>query len=188
MFPGYPSTSGSGKIVGRLRDDAGHRPIVAGGWPMLLEAMEAAKINTPRRVCAFLTTLVFESWCEYNVLQGGTNLPAGIEKGYTGRGHIQLTGTGNYGAAGNYLGIDLTGHPELAQSLEHSARIATWYWTVARHCNEMADAGLMGKVNRAIGYTRDPLGTNDNDRCMIFAHALEIWTGKPLDFVVNCAR
>jgi putative chitinase len=186
MFPGFPSTSGSGKIVGRLRDDAVHASYVAGGWPSLLEAMDKAQINTPRRVCAFLTTLCFESWLEYNVVQGGSNLPADISKGYTGRGYIQLTGTSNYGAAGNYLHINLMDHPELAQSLEYSARIATWYWTVARHCNELADAALMGKVNRAVGYPRDPDGTNDNDRCMIFAHAHAILTGETI--TVDCAR
>jgi putative chitinase len=172
MFPGYPSTSGSGKIVGRLRDGDDHHGYVAQGWQSLLDAMKVAEINTPRRVAAFLTTLVFESWCEFNVLQGGSNVAAGIGKGYTGRGYIQLTGTSNYGAAGNYLGIDLMGHPELAQSLDWSAQIAAWYWTVARpSCNLFADQLRFGMINRAIGY---PLaGSNDADRCMVFGHALD---------------
>lgn len=189
MFPGYPSTNGSGKIVGKLREDAVHREIVAEGWPILLEAMEAAQINTPNRVAAFLTTLVFESYVEYNILQGGSNVPTGRDpanpsKDYTGRGHIQLTGSINYDAAGTYFSINLIGHPELAQALAYSAKISTWYWTVRRHCNEMADAGQMGKVNRAIGY---PLvGSNDADRCMVFGKAVKYLTGEVI--AVDCTR
>lgn len=185
MFPGYPSMSGSGKPVGALRLDATHRAIVAEGWPSLLQAMDAGKINTPRRIAAFLTTLVFESWCEPTVLQGGSNVASGIEKGYTGRGYVQLTGTGNYGAAGNYLGIDLLGHPELAQSLAWSAKIAVWYWTVNRvHTNRAADQDCMGLVNRYIGY---PLaGSNDADRCMVYAQAVRHLTGTLP--IVNCSR
>lgn len=188
MFPGYPSTSGSGKIVGRLRDGADKHAIVAEGWPMLLLAMKVAEITTPRRIAAFLTTLVFESWCEYSVLQGGTNVAAGTEMGYTGRGLIQLTGVGNYGAAGNDLKVDLLQHPELAQSLEFSAEIAIWYWTVARDCNPLADTLQMGKINKAIGYKL--LGANDADRCMVFGHALEYILGRKLmpSESVNCTR
>jgi putative chitinase len=189
MFPGYPSTSGSGKIVGALRSAASKKVIVAEGFPSLIQAMEDAQINTPSRVAAFLTTLCFESYCEYNILQGGTNEPQpfveGSTKNYTGRGEIQLTGLPNYTSAGKYFGRDFQSYPELAQSLEYSARIATWYWTVARHCNPYADAHQMGKVNAAIGY---PLsGSNDADRCMVFAKALKYLTGEePTD--VSCTR
>jgi putative chitinase len=180
LFPGYPSTSGSGKIVGKPHTDATHRAIVAEGWPLLLKAMDAGGIlATPQRTAAFLTTLVFESWCEYDALQSG-------DRTFTGRGLIQLTTEENYRAAGNYLGVDLVGTPELARSLDLSARIAVWYWTVARpRCNEYADALRMGKINAAIGY---PLtGSNDNDRCMIFAHALATLTGADVG-AVDCAR
>lgn len=195
MFPGHPSTSGSGKIVGALRRDPVHMGYVAEGWPSLLEAMNAAHItDTPARTAAFLTTLVFESYCEYNILQGGTNAPAGIDKGYTGRGYIQLTGrvmpdgsVTNYSAAGAYLDIPLVNNPELAQSLLWSAKIAAWYWTVARpNCNAYADALRMGKINAAIGY---PLtGSNDSDRCMVFAQALRVLTGSETAPAVDCAR
>jgi putative chitinase len=180
MFPGYPSTSGSGKIVGKPRN--GGLPQVVAGWGSLLDAMEAGGVcETPQRIAAFLTTLVFESWCEYNVKQAGDRV-------YTGRGFIQLTGEDNYRAAGNYLGVDLVTNPEWARSLENSARIAVWYWTVARpDCNTYADALKMGRINRAIGYPRDAAGTNDNDRCMVFRHALETLTGQPAG-PVDCAR
>lgn len=183
MFPGYANASG--KVVGKLRDDATHREIVAAGFPYLLAAMVAAQINTPARQAAFLTTLCFESYCEYDVLQGGSNTPAGVAAGFTGRGYIQLTGTSNYSDAGKYLGVDLVTHPELAQSLDWSAKIATWYWTVARpSCNAYADAYRMGKVNAAIGYQL--VGSNDADRCLVFGKVLTYLTGDTP--VVDCNR
>jgi putative chitinase len=167
---------------GRIRNPA----IVAEGLPSLLVAMAQAEINTPRRVAALLATLDAESWFEYNVLQGGSNLPAGIEKGYTGRGYIQLTGSVNYAAAGEHLGIDLVNHPELAQSLEYSAQIVKWYWTVARRINPLADALQMGKVNRAIGY---PVGDGKADarRCAAFSRCLQYLTGSVPDGI-SCTR
>lgn len=156
-------------------------PIVEAGLPGLLEQMTAAEINTPRRVAAFLTTLAFESRFEYNIREGGDTRP------YGGRGYIQLTGEDNYRAAGHYLGFDLVGHPELAQSLAWSAKIATWYWTVRRDCNSYADVLRMGKVNAAIGYPRSPDGSNDNARCAAFQKALQYLTGGALE-PVDCAR
>lgn len=172
MFPGYPSMSGSGKIVGALRQSPAAKAVVAEGWASLLAAMDAGQINTPRRQAAFLTTLAFESWCEYNVHQLSDT------RTYAGRGYIQLTGVTNYEDAGNDLGVDLTNDPEAARSLNWSARIATWYWTKARpKCNAYADLLQMGRVCGAIGY---PLaGSNDADRCMVFAKALEYLTGVP---------
>lgn len=174
MFSGY--TNPNGKLVGKLRSSDVARAAVALGWPSLLQEMEAAQINTPRRRAAFLTTLCFESWIEYNQVDGtyGT-------RPYAGRGFIQLTSSippyWNYDAAGKYLGIDLLGNPDLAMSLQWSAKIATWYWTKARPlCNTYADNLQMGKINAAIGY---PLsGTNDSDRCLVFGKVLEKLTGQ----------
>jgi putative chitinase len=105
---------------------------------------------------------------EYNIREiGDTRL-------YGGRGYIQLTGDFNYGPAGRYFGIDLLGNPELARSLQWSAPIARWYWTVARNINPYADALNMGKVNAAIGY---PAGTEDQRRCDSFKNAIRYLTG-----------
>ncbi|HEY9414285.1 MAG TPA: glycoside hydrolase family 19 protein [Pseudonocardia sp.] len=156
-------------------------PIVEAGLPGLLEQMAAAEINTPRRIAAFLTTLAFESRFEYNIREGGDTRP------YGGRGYIQLTGTSNYSDAGKYLGVDLLTTPDLALTLAWSAKIARWYWTVARpSTNAHADALRMGKVNAAIGYPRSPDGSNDNARCEAFQKALLYLTGvlEPVD----CAR
>jgi len=82
------------------------------------------------------------------------------------------------------LGIDLLGDPDLALSLDWSAPIARWYWTVARDINPMADALDMGAVNAAIGY---PAGEEDNRRCDSFEAALNYLTGSIPDGI-NCTR
>lgn len=144
--------------------------LVAAGLPTLTAAMEQAEITTPRRIAAFLATLLHESWLEYNIKQ------IGATGAYAGRGYIQLTGSYNYDAAGRWLGIDLLVDPDLALSLKWSAQIARWYWTVARRINPLADSLQMGKVCAAIGY---PLGdgSEDLERTESFKAALRYLTG-----------
>ncbi|HEY0619074.1 MAG TPA: glycoside hydrolase family 19 protein [Kribbella sp.] len=152
--------------------------LVNTGLPSLNQAMRDANINTPYRKAAFLATLVHESRLEYNIREiGDTRL-------YGGRGYIQLTGDFNYRPAGQYLGIDLLGNPELARSLQWSAPIARWYWTVARNINPFADQLNMGKVNAAIGY---PAGAEDQRRCDSFKNAIRYLTGSVPAGVV-CTR
>lgn len=161
---------------GRVGDAA----TVQAGLPSLLEQMAVAEINTPRRVAAFLATLAHESAFLYNIKAKGDI------RIYAGRGYIQLTGVVNYTAAGEYLGVDLAGNPDLALSVNWSPRIARWYWTRARKCNPMADALQMGKVNAAIGY---PIGDGSEDRrrCESFKNALLYLTGSVPDGI-SCAR
>lgn len=142
--------------------------IVETGLPSLNQAMRDAQINTPYRKAAFLATLVHESRLEYNIREIGDTRP------YGGRGYIQLTGDFNYGPAGQYFGIDLLGNPDLAMSLQWSAPIARWYWTVARDINPYADNLDMGRVNAAIGY---PAGAEDQRRCDSFKAAVNYLTG-----------
>ncbi|MEU4392281.1 glycoside hydrolase family 19 protein [Kribbella sp. NPDC023855] len=152
--------------------------LVQTGLPSLNQAMRDANINTAYRKAAFLATLVHESRLEYNIREiGDTRL-------YGGRGYIQLTGDFNYGPAGRYFGIDLLGNPELARSLQWSAPIARWYWTVARNINPYADALNMGKVNAAIGY---PAGTEDQRRCDSFKNAIRYLTGSVPSGII-CTR
>ena len=60
---------------------------------------------------------------------------------YVGRGYTHLTGRGNYRRAGLALGLDLEGHPELAEIEANAVRIAAWYWMtrVNRHAAELGD-------------------------------------------------
>jgi putative chitinase len=152
--------------------------IVQTGLPSLNQAMRDGGVNTPYRKAAWLATLVHESRLEYNIREiGDTRL-------YGGRGYIQLTGDFNYGPAGRYFGIDLLGNPDLALSLQWSAPIARWYWTVARNINPYADALDMGRVNAAIGY---PAGTEDQRRCDSFKNAIRYLTGS-VPSGVRCTR
>src|SRR5690625_3053198 len=159
-------------------DKVGDPDIVAEGLPSLNQAMQAADITTPERKAAFLATIAHESLFEYNIREQGDTRP------YGGRGYIQLTGDFNYGPARAYLGIDLLGNPDLAMSLEGSAPLARWYWTVARDINPLADQLDMGAVNAAIGY---PAGEEDNRRCASFESALEYLTGS-VPPGINCTR
>jgi putative chitinase len=152
--------------------------IVQTGLPSLNQAMRDANINTPYRKAAFLATLVHESRLEYNIREIGDT------RVYGGRGYIQLTGDFNYGPAGSYFGINLLGNPDLALSLQWSAPIARWYWTVNRNINPFADQLNMGKVNAAIGY---PAGAEDQRRCDSFKNAIRYLTGSVPAGVV-CTR
>jgi putative chitinase len=152
--------------------------LVQTGLPSLNQAMRDANINTAYRKAAFLATLVHESRLEYNIREIGDTRP------YGGRGYIQLTGDFNYRPAGQYFGIDLIGNPDLAMSLQWSAPIARWYWTVARNINPFADQLDMGKVNAAIGY---PAGAEDQRRCDSFKSAIRYLTGSVPGGVI-CTR
>lgn len=68
---------------------------------------------------------------------------------YRGRGIPQLTGRGNYRAAGQALGLPLEEQPELAAEPKHSAQIAAWYWHRGG-CNAMADADNFRGITRCI--------------------------------------
>ncbi|UPK75305.1 glycoside hydrolase family 19 [Nocardioidaceae bacterium SCSIO 66511] len=140
------------------------------GMPNLNAAMEEAGINTPERKAAFIATLSHESNVEYDRREEGDT------RTYGGRGYIQLTGDFNYGPAGEYLGIDLLGDPDLAMSIDWSGKIATWYWTQARDINTMADNLDMGAVNAAIGYPVGD-GTEDAARCDVANRALSHFGG-----------
>lgn len=165
-------------LIAMFPGKVGDQGIVEEGLPSLNAAMEEAEITTAPRQAAFLATLANESLFEYNIVQSGGAT-------YTGRGYIQLTGDFNYEAAGNDLGIDLLGNPELAASLDHSAQIAKWYWTVARDINPLADALDMGAVDAAIGYAPDP--NEDVERCDDFKAALQFLTGE-IPEGINCVR
>lgn len=188
-LPGVPECDGSepppddaditrADLEAMFPGKVGDPAIVDEGLPSLNQAMADAEINTDYRKAAFLATIAHESTFEYNIRE------IGDDRTYGGRGYIQLTGDFNYGPAGEYFGIDLLGNPDLALSLEWSAPIARWYWTVARDINPMADDLDMGAVNAAIGY---PAGEEDSRRCDSFKSALNYLTGSIPDGI-NCTR
>jgi Peptidase family M23/Chitinase class I len=164
------------QIYGLIPDE----PKVIEGLPALNAAMLRAGISTPARKAAFLATLRSESGFRYDAVEGGSN------RRYRGRGFIQLTGDFNYRAAGEFLGLDLVGDPDLAINGLASPAIAAWYWTVARDINRAADALDMAAVNIAIGFA--PSVRRDTLRCGDFLAALRYYSGGTVPDGVNCER
>ena len=158
----------------------GSREVVMAGLPSLNDQMRLAGITTPARKAAFLATLRNESGFRYNAGEAGNT------SAYRGRGFIQLTGSTNYRGAGNWLGYDLLTNPDAAASLQFSAVIARYYWTVARNINPLADRLDMAAVNVAIGY--EPNAAEDAERCADFKAALRYFNGGTLPAGINCTR
>ncbi|WP_434440271.1 glycoside hydrolase family 19 protein [Lentzea sp. E54] len=147
----------------------GEEATVQQGLESLNAEMVRAGITTPARKAAFLATLRHESGFRYNALESVTDH-------LRGRGFIQLTGDANYRGAGAHLGVDLLANPELARSLQYSAPIARWYWTVARaDSNNAADHYDMGLISRYVGYRAS--AAEDLERCNDFKSALRYFNG-----------
>jgi hypothetical protein len=164
------------QIYGLVPDE----PKVIEGLPALNAAMLQAGISTPARKAAFLATLRNESAFHYDAVE------AGNDSRYRGRGFIQLTGRFNYQAAGESLGLDLLGNPDLAINGLASPAIAAWYWTVARNINVAADSLDMAAVNIAVGF--QPSLRRDMVRCADFLAALHYYGGGTVPEGVNCER
>src|SRR3990167_10770471 len=110
----------------------------------LRRAMEEFKINTPARQAAFLAQIAHESaelryvrelasgeaYDTGRLAERLGNTPEDDDDGerYKGRGLIQITGTRNYRACGEALGLDLLAKPELLEQPGLAARSAAWFW------------------------------------------------------------
>ncbi|CAN6444096.1 unnamed protein product [Victoria cruziana] len=71
---------------------------------------------------------------------------------YYGRGPIQLTGNANYGAAGNYFGLNLLRNPDLvAQNGVLAFKTAVWFWMKNSRCHiGITTVGGFGSTIRAV--------------------------------------
>jgi len=63
---------------------------------------------------------------------------------YRGRGWIQLTHDYNYKAAGEALGVDLYGNPDLATDPDMAGQTTLWYWTTQGHPHPVAHYAEQG--------------------------------------------
>jgi putative chitinase len=89
---------------------------------------------------------------------------------YRGRGPIQLTGRGNYIEAGEALGVDLVGDPNLLLFPTVGARVAAWFFVSKAHGIEYADAGnLKANTRRINGGLK---GLDERER--YYARALQV--------------
>lgn len=92
---------------------------------------------------------------------------------FLGRGLIQITGRANYKAMGDALGLDLVGHPELAETPEVAVLTACQFWKT-RGLNALADQGL----NNAITVRINGGNNGAAERTALVARARQILGGQ----------
>ena len=151
--------------------------------PLLNAALAEGQINTSLRRAAFLAQLAhesgelryFEEFADGSAYEGRADLGnthPGDGRRFKGRGPIQLTGRSNYARAGEALGLDLVGNPELAARPDVGFRVAQWYWTT-HNLNALADGGPRNfdAITRAINGGLN--GKADRDR--YYARALQVF-------------
>ncbi len=109
-------------------------------WPLLLAALGEQRCASRLTQIGAAATVTVEcaGWSPVAERRAapGTRVWALQERywasGYYGRGLIQLTGRRNYEAAGEALGLDLLGCPDLALDLEVSCRVFAWFFRTSR--------------------------------------------------------
>lgn len=148
----------------------------------LIQAMGKYVITTPKRAAAFIAQLAHESGSFQYVKElasgdaydtrtdlGNTPEKDGDGRKYKGRGLIQITGTANYKAVGDALGIDFLANPELLETAQYATLSAAWFWK--KHgLNELADAGDFKKITKIINGGYNGLA----DREAFYKKALEV--------------
>lgn len=130
----------------------------------LNSAMSSHRIDTPKRIAAFLAQVGHESgqlryvreiWGPTAAQRGYEgredlgNTVAGDGSKYRGRGLIQVTGRANYAKCGKALGLDLINYPELLEQPQWAAESAAWFWEV-NGLNELADRDQFQTITRRI--------------------------------------
>lgn len=146
-----------------MQHEARRATTVTGGLSeaSLVKAMDSSGMTDPIERAMFLAQMSHESggfkyaeeiWGptaaqrRYEGRKDLGNIHPGDGYRYRGRGYIQLTGRANYKEAGDYLGIDLVGNPDLAAQGDIAALIALWYWRVARR--GIPSAARRGDIRR----------------------------------------
>ncbi|HVW43462.1 MAG TPA: glycoside hydrolase family 19 protein [Amycolatopsis sp.] len=110
------------------------------------------------------------------------NTRPGDGKLFKGRGPIQLTGRANYGRFGawakaNQLVADadhFVNNPAAVATSQWGFLAASWYWTVARKINPLADArDILGATKAVNGGTNGLADRTDRwNRCLALGNAL----------------
>lgn len=113
----------------------------AAGYPAFGGTTDEGK----REIAAFFAQITHETGSLCKIEEDGgaqqdyceeqnTQYPCVAGKNYYGRGPIQLSWNYNYGAAGNALGFDGLGNPDIvAQDPNISFKTALWYWMTNVH-------------------------------------------------------
>ena len=128
--------------------------------PYIVPAMEEGRINTPKRITAFLAQLAHESG-EYRYMEeiadGSAyegrsdlgNIHPGDGRKYKGHGPIQITGRENHLRCGRALGLDLVNNPQLICLPKHGTRAAAWFWN-DKKLSPLADVGWFKTITRRV--------------------------------------
>lgn len=128
--------------------------------PHLETTCDEFEINTPLRLCHFLSQVGHESGqltyvrelasgaaYEGRLDLGNTSPGDGVK--YKGRGLIQITGRSNYALASLSLDLPLLEKPELLEEPSNAARSAGWFWN-NKNLNSLADADNLLKITKRI--------------------------------------
>jgi predicted chitinase len=150
---------------------------VAEHWPNLAAALAEQGIDTLAVEVAAAATVAIETSAFLPIHERRADpkkqpkLWATQERywpsGYYGRGFIQLTWRGNYLDAGEALGLDLVGMPELALDSSVAARILALYFK-GHGIPAAAEAGDWKRVRRLVNG-----GLPDFDRFLRAVQALQ---------------
>lgn len=154
--------------------------------PFINQSIVAANLTTVKRLAFFLAQLAHESLQFYYTKEvasgkdyepsknpslakklGNTTEGDGIK--YKGRSFIQVTGKANYGACGEFLGLDLINHPELLEEPVNAFKASVWYW-ISRDLNKYADSDNFKGLTKAINGAYNGL----EDRVKYLNKALDV--------------
>lgn len=158
--------------------------------PALNTAMSRYRIDTPKRIAAFLAQVGHESGqlryvrelgseqylSKYDtgtlaVRLGNSTQPDGDGQKYRGRGLIQITGHDNYlrCSLGLFGDERLLALPELLEQPQWAAQSAAWFWA-QNGLNELADRDQFNSITRRINGGLNGL----QDRLQFWARAREV--------------
>ncbi len=115
---------------------------------------EGSPVQRKREAAAFLAHVAHETGNMYYVEEISHNLccdaynttfPCVPGQTYHGRGPLQISWNYNYGAAGQFLGIDLLKKPDLAKTNSViSFQTSLWFWMIAQPPKPSAHAVMVG--------------------------------------------
>jgi hypothetical protein len=146
---------------------------VATYGPLILQALADRNQHSVRSLAGALGTIAIETAStfkplhEYGTRSDWEGYSGGAD--YAGRGFIQLSHDYNYRAAGEAIGVDLLGNPDLAMQPEIAAQVFAWYWW-QRDIQDPANNLDWPEVRRrVVGRVSNPPGL---DRLIAIATAL----------------
>lgn len=129
-------------------------------WKYINPALEEGKIDSPKRIAAFLAQLAHESGelrymeelADGSAYEGRAdlgNIYPGDGVKFKGHGPIQITGRDNHHDCGVALGIDLIEDPRKITMPEYGTRSAVWFWN-SRNLSLLADRDWFKAITKII--------------------------------------